>query len=132
MELQQPASASEPPEVVELRLAASRSSILITDFDGTITREDFYALTVPRFLESNLPDYWTAYAEGEITHFEAMKAIFAHIRTDEATLRAAVRKMKPDPRMAESVARLNERGWDIEVVSAGCAWYIDQILEEAG
>jgi 2,3-diketo-5-methylthio-1-phosphopentane phosphatase len=107
-------------------------SILITDFDGTVTWIDFYALVAPQFLESDLPDYWSEYANGRITHFEAMRSIYGHIRTDEATLRETVRQMRPDPRLAECVDRLRSTGWEIEIVSAGCRWYIDQILAEAG
>jgi len=97
-----------------------------------MTRRDFYALVVPRFLENDLPDYWSLYATGKITHFEAMRSIFSHIRTTEENLRETVREMETDPRMKESVERLRLAGWEIEVVSAGCRWYIDQVLEEAG
>lgn len=97
-----------------------------------MTRHDFYQLVVPRFLDDGLPDYWAQYASGRITHFEAMRSIFSHIRCDEATLREVVHQMEPDPQLAAAVASLRAAGWQVEVVSAGCRWYIDQIMEKAG
>jgi len=113
-------------------LAPDRDSILITDFDGTVTRNDFYALVVPRFLGDGVPDYWGRYFTGEITHFEAMRSIFSHIRADEKTLRAVIGEMEPERELARWVEALRGAGWEVEVVSAGCRWYIDPILEEAG
>ncbi len=40
--------------------------------------------------------------------------------------------MDPDPDLAHAVILLRDSGWEVEVVSAGSAWYIDQILEQAG
>ena len=117
---------------VASNLALAYDSILITDFDGTVTRKDFYALVAPRFLEDGLPDYWGRYFAGEITHFEAMRSIFSHIRTDEETLRAVIAEMEPEPELAACVEALRRAGWDVEIVSAGCRWYIDPILEAAG
>lgn len=97
-----------------------------------MTQRDFYALAVPRFLEDNLPDYWTEYFAGRMTHFEAMKAIFGHIRASEAEVRGMIRDMEPDPRFKEATRTLRGAGWKVEIVSAGCRWYIDQILEQAG
>lgn len=108
------------------------NSILITDFDGTITRHDFYELVVPSFLEDSLPDYWTLYHTGQITHFEAMRDIFGHIRCEESALRRVVEQMQPDPELAGAVERLRGAGWEVEVVSAGSRWYIDQVLATAG
>ncbi len=110
----------------------SRDSILITDFDGTITRHDFYDLVVSRFLDDSLPDYWSQYYTGQITHFEAMRAIFSHIRCSEGELRELVQRMDPDPGLAAAVTALHDAGWDVEVVAAGSTWYINQILNGAG
>lgn len=106
--------------------------VLITDFDGTITRRDFYELAVAHCLGPNVPDYWSRYAAGAITHFDAMAGIFSHIRCPEPRLRALVTQMDPDPRLAEAVQRLDVAGWDVIIVSNGSLWYIEQILEAAG
>jgi len=107
-------------------------SALITDFDGTITKRDFYDLAVAHCLGPGIPDYWSGYASGAITHFEAMAGIFSHIRCPEPKLRALVAQMEADPQLAAAVGLLDAAGWDVIIVSNGSSWYIEQILAAAG
>ncbi len=107
-------------------------SILVSDFDGTITRYDFYDLICRRYPEILAAGHWERYEVGEITHFEALRRIFAEIRTDEKVLNDIMREMEVCPRLAESVGALRARGWVVWVASAGCDWYIQRILHGAG
>jgi 2,3-diketo-5-methylthio-1-phosphopentane phosphatase len=112
--------------------AAESQSLFVTDFDGTMTRHDFYRLAAESLLPPDLPDYWAEYRAGRMTHFQALQAIFASIRADEATVRAVVDRMGLDPGVSRSLARLRAAGWDVVVTSAGCAWYIKILLDRAG
>ena len=38
--------------------------LLVSDFDGTMTRHDFYRLAVRSLLPADLPDYWARYRAG--------------------------------------------------------------------
>ena len=105
---------------------------LVTDFDGTVSRHDFFELAVARFVKEDAPDYWREYVAGRLTHFEAMRDIYAHIRCDEQTLAQTVRDMEVDPKLGSAVEALRRAGWDVIVVSAGCDWYIARHLQDAG
>ena len=76
-------------------------SLLVTDFDGTLTREDFYQLAIRNLLPPDVPDYWGDYREGRLTHFQALQAYFSHIREDESTGRKVIERMQLEPRLAE-------------------------------
>ena len=76
---------------------AEHHSLLVTDFDGTMTRHDFYMLAARSLLPPVMPDYSAQYRAGQLTHFEALRAIFASIRADPATVRAVVDRMELDP-----------------------------------
>lgn len=106
--------------------------ILVSDFDGTMTANDFYKLVAARLLPSDALAPWSEYRAGNITHFEALRRIFAQIRASTATVTALVDEMAPDPLLAQDVRRLKENGWEVVVASAGCAWYIDKVLRQAG
>lgn len=108
------------------------ASVLVTDFDGTITLHDFYLLAVERFLTPADLAPWQDYRAGRISHFEAIRRIFARIRAPEAQALQTVRDMRPDPRLAASVAALHAAGWRVVIASAGCEWYVRLILEGAG
>ncbi|MBN9523704.1 HAD-IB family phosphatase [bacterium] len=106
--------------------------VLVSDFDGTMTRHDFYQLAVEELLPSDAPDQWAAYRAGAITHFEALRRYFAAIRAPEAEVLALVDRMELDPELPTAVADLRRAGWEVVVTSAGCDWYIRPLLAAAG
>lgn len=108
-------------------------NLLVSDFDGTITKRDFYELALERVARDEASaDHWALYSAGRITHFEAMRGIFSCIRCSESEIHQILSAMQPDPRLQESVARLRGGGWDVIIVSAGSDWYIRHVLEAAG
>jgi len=109
-----------------------KSRILITDFDGTITRRDFFTCVVEALLTPEDLEPWRLYTAGEISHFEALRRIFAAIRADEADLEEVMASMEIDPGLRAGLSRLADTGWEVVVVSNGCRWYIDRLLSKAG
>ncbi len=112
--------------------AARHGGVLVSDFDGTMTRHDFYKLAIDSLLPSDVPDYWSEYRAGAITHFEALRRYFATIRASEAEVLAVVDQMELDPGLSEAIERLRRLGWSVVVTSAGCEWYIHRLLAAIG
>ena len=106
--------------------------ILISDFDGTITRYDFFDRVRKRWPFSPQDDPWEKFVEGEITHFQALAEIFARIRTTEADLLELADSTELDSSFAASIRALQDHGWEVVIASAGCGWYIDFLLKKAG
>ena len=105
-------------------------SILISDFDGTLTRYDFFDLVRKRWPFPPEDDPWEKFVEGRMTHFEALAEIFARIRTSEADLLELANSMELDSSFAKSARELQERRWEIVIASAGCDWYIRFLLNQ--
>jgi 2,3-diketo-5-methylthio-1-phosphopentane phosphatase len=105
---------------------------LVSDFDGTITRNDFYTLIARKHMPRHAADYFELYRAGRLSHFDAMAAYFSHMPADEDSTNALLRDTEPDPSLAASAKRLADSSWELIVVSAGSSWYIDQILNAAG
>jgi HAD superfamily phosphoserine phosphatase-like hydrolase len=106
--------------------------LLVTDFDGTLTRHDFFQLVVEAFAPSGLAEFWTGYRAGRLTHFEALRGIFASIRASEDEVAALASRAELEPELAACVAELDRCGWDVVVASAGCEWYILPMLASSG
>src|SRR5262249_50076752 len=111
-------------EIMTPAPSATRPGVLVSDFDGTMTRHDFYKRAIESLLPPDTPDYWAEYRAGTITHFEALRRYFASIRASEAELLAVVARMELDPELPAAVASLRRAGWEVVVTSAGCDWYI--------
>ena len=105
-----------------------QTAVLVSDFDGTMTRHDFYQMVRARWWNEAEPDPWEEYIAGRITHFEALNRFFARIRADEATLRTFAEGMELDPTLPEALERLDQAGWTLVIASAGCEWYIRHLL----
>lgn len=112
--------------------ATASSAVLVTDFDGTMTRHDFYQLVRESLLPPDVPNYWGMYRAGTLTHFEALQSYFAAISASEQEVLAVVERMELDPHLARSVDLLRGAGWSVVVTSAGCEWYIQKHLASAG
>lgn len=104
-------------------------SILITDFDGTLCRQDFYQLAVAHLLPANVPNYWQDYLDQKLTHFEVLRSYFAEIRCSEAEVERVLERMELQPELPGLLAKLRAAGWEIAIASAGCAWYIARLLK---
>jgi 2,3-diketo-5-methylthio-1-phosphopentane phosphatase len=110
---------------------ADSGPVLVSDFDGTMTRHDFYKLAIEKLLPPDVPDYWAKYRAGEITHFEGLKRYFGDIRKSEEDVLEIVRQMELDPNLPAAIKQLHRAGWQVVVTSAGCEWYIRQLLSAA-
>jgi 2-hydroxy-3-keto-5-methylthiopentenyl-1-phosphate phosphatase len=106
--------------------------VLVSDFDGTMTRRDFFQLVVERLLPAGTPDDWGEDLAGRLTHFEALKAIFGSVTAGEAALIEVVDQMELDPDLKGELEALRLAGWRVVVASAGCQWYIGRLLARAG
>ena len=106
--------------------------IFVSDFDGTMTGNEFYSLVASHLLPVDALDPWHAYLKGRITHFTALQTIFARISAPKDKVLELLKAMDPDPDLAGSVERLRSADWDVVVASAGCEWYIRRILAMAG
>lgn len=106
--------------------------ILVSDYDGTMTRHDFYELAAEELVPSDTPDHWGQFLGGGMTVFEVLSRIFSAIRADERAILDAARRCELCPGLGEAVERLHAAGWRVVVASAGCAWYIERMLAEAG
>lgn len=106
--------------------------ILVTDFDGTFTRRDFFDLILEQFDPPGARALWDRFLAGELTTFEGIAGVLGALRTDQAGVDTLVAAMDPPPGAAEAARSLQAAGWEIVVASAGCRWYIERVLAELG
>lgn len=104
------------------------NKIFVSDFDGTMTQNDFYACAAKFLLTPRDLEPWYAYTRHQITHFEALQRIFERIRASNSDVERVLEAMEFDPLARTAVQRLEERNWKIVIVSNGCGWYIEQFF----
>jgi 2-hydroxy-3-keto-5-methylthiopentenyl-1-phosphate phosphatase len=102
--------------------------ILVTDFDGTFTRRDFFDLILERFDPPGARALWDRFLAGGMTPFEGIAGVLGSLRTDHDGADTLVAAMDPPPGAAAAARCLQTAGWEIVVASAGCRWYIERVL----
>jgi 2,3-diketo-5-methylthio-1-phosphopentane phosphatase len=107
-------------------------NVLVTDFDGTMTRHDFFRCAIEQLLSPDDTEPWQRYEHGELSHFDALARIFARIRAPMEAIDRVLDSMELDERVATAVDTLHRQGWTVVVVSNGCKWYIDRLLNRIG
>jgi len=109
----------------------TRNKILVSDFDGTMTRRDFFWVALDRMPAGTI-EPWERYEQGLNSHFAALAEIFAGLRIDGQGLDAILAEMQLDSDLAEGVERLQQSGWSLVIASAGCEFYIQRMLRQTG
>lgn len=110
----------------------SARKLLVTDFDGTMARHDFYTCVVEQLLTPDDLSPWDDYAAGRISHFESLRRIFAQLRAPESRVERVMDDMEFDVAAADSIAKLRRADWETVVVSNGCGWYIERLFARHG
>src|SRR3954451_22821711 len=103
-------------------------SALFSDFDGTITRNDFYCLIAQRYMPPNAPNFFEQYRRGELSHVQAMQGFFQYAPSEPKELERLLVDTEPDPQFRATVERMRQCDWELIIVSAGSSWYIEKIL----
>jgi 2-hydroxy-3-keto-5-methylthiopentenyl-1-phosphate phosphatase len=114
------------------RNTAEMHSALVSDFDGTITEKDFFAVVAERHMPKHVPDFFAMYRRKEITHVEAMQRFFNFTPDDPVILEQLLKDTNPDRNLQRATEDLHKAGWDLIIVSAGSSWYIERILSRIG
>ncbi len=109
-----------------------RARTFVTDFDGTLTRLDFYNLFLEQLYPADAPDQWAAFSSGKITHFECLRNIYAYVPLGEAGLIRFLEQIELPKNFPLLLAQLNAKGWNVVIASAGSIWYIQRLLAREG
>ncbi len=104
--------------------------VLVSDFDGTISKVDFFAYVTENLLTPSDMQPWYDYKSGEITHVEALNRIFKKIRLDIDDFHSFIDKIEVEEYFAKTVDYCIQNSIKVYVVSAGADYYIDRILKK--
>lgn len=104
--------------------------LLLTDFDGTITGQDFYKQILFRYEHKKLFKKFPKFMKREYTCLEFLGEVFKDMNLSEEELLDEIEKIPLDPYFNETVDILKEKNNDIIIVSAGCEYYIKQKLKD--
>ncbi len=101
---------------------------LVSDFDGTITDDDFFNYVSRRYLGEDALAPWREYLAGNLTHFEALREIFSSLRIDRKEFDDFIRGIPVDKTFFRAAAYCRGQGMPVYICSAGCDYYINRLI----
>lgn len=110
-------------------MQGKRKKVLISDFDGTISKKDFFWYAVNELLKPEDITPWNDYLEKKITHIEALSKIFSKIKLNEKEFKEFVLTLPIEECFVETANYCSKNNIGFYIISAGADLYIKIILE---
>ncbi|WP_026672229.1 MtnX-like HAD-IB family phosphatase [Alkalihalobacterium bogoriense] len=103
----------------------------VSDFDGTISKEDFYWLVIKKYFEEG-HDLFKKWKAEELLDIEFLQTVFSSIHQEEATIIEDIVSLQIDEAVPRFIRDVQRSGGDFYILSAGTDYYIKHILSHYG
>lgn len=106
--------------------------ILFSDFDGTMSTEDFYLRYAKRHLSTLDAKLLAQYRAGTLSSYDYLDQMLNNINASPKEIAEHVNDLKMEAYIEETVALVQKHGGDFTVISAGSSLYIKPVLDKMG
>lgn len=103
----------------------------VSDFDGTISKKDFYWLVIENYYPEGRALYKDWKAE-KIKDIDFLSKVFKSINKDEAQIIEDIKTLPIDPHVPAFIKTVQQNGGDFYILSAGTDYYINHLLTHYG
>lgn len=116
-------------EAMSEKLFNKNKFVLVSDFDGTISKKDFFRYAIENIISKENMKPWQDYKDGKITHVEALNRIFQSIKLPQEEFDAFIDTIEVEEYFIPTIELCKTNKIDVYVVSAGADYYISRILK---
>ncbi len=102
----------------------------ISDFDGTLTKKDFYKIMSEAYLKEEYLPLFKSWKNGEMKDREYLSYVFNNVKRSEVEIDEDILSIPFDPSAKDFIKQIKDAGGDFIVVSAGTSYYINKIFEK--
>lgn len=106
------------------------SRIFVSDFDGTISKKDFFWYAIENLLSPPDIKVWEDYLAGKISHIDALSSIFSKIRLSKKEFDDFILSLPIEESFVETVQYCYKNNIKFYIASAGADYYIKLILNQ--
>ena len=100
--------------------------VLISDFDGTISKKDFFYMVIDTLLKDKTDALapWQDYLDGKIKHIDALTGIFSQIHLTQQQLDEFISTIEVDTYFYDTAKYCMDKKIPFYICSAGTNYYI--------
>jgi 2-hydroxy-3-keto-5-methylthiopentenyl-1-phosphate phosphatase len=103
----------------------------VSDFDGTISKEDFYIVMMDKYFPEGR-ELFKKWRAGELKDIDFLSSIFQSINQEEGTIIEDILNIPIDEYVPDFIKRVQNSGADFYILSAGTDYYIHHLLKKYG
>jgi 2-hydroxy-3-keto-5-methylthiopentenyl-1-phosphate phosphatase len=103
----------------------------VSDFDGTISHQDFYDLVIENHYQEG-KELYKQWKNGEMQDIEFLSEVFKNINDKEENVIEEIRNIPIDEHAIHFIKNVQKNGGDVFILSAGTDYYIHHLLKHYG
>ena len=100
----------------------------VSDFDGTLTDRDFYHIVMDKYLKDWAWEYYDEWRKTKKINVDFLNKIFGSMDRNEEEILEDILELPLDPYAMEFIKKVEDRGGDFYILSAGTSYYIKKLL----
>ncbi|ADU30493.1 MtnX-like HAD-IB family phosphatase [Evansella cellulosilytica] len=101
----------------------------VSDFDGTISKQDFYWMVIEKYFpEGN--DLYKKWKAAVLKDIDFLSAIFTSIHQEEKQIVEDILSLPIDEYVPTFIENVQKNGGDFYILSAGTDYYINHVLKK--
>lgn len=104
--------------------------VFASDFDGTISLRDFYWIIIDKYLGKDYIELYTRWQNKKMKDVDFLNMVFNNINKDYETVMKDIHSIPIDLNAIEFINWFVENIGDFYIISAGCKYYIDILMEK--
>ena len=107
--------------------------VLISDFDGTISKKDFFYMVIDSILKDKQDALapWQDYLAGKIKHIDALTGIFSQIHLTQRELDEFISTIEVDSYFYDTAKYCKNKNIPFYICSAGTNYYIKKRISDS-
>jgi 2,3-diketo-5-methylthio-1-phosphopentane phosphatase len=103
----------------------------VSDFDGTISKQDFYIIMMDKYFPEGR-ELFKKWKAGEMLDIDFLGTVFKSINQEEEKIIEDTLSIPIDEYVPDFIKKVQKNGADFYILSAGTDYYIYHILEKYG
>ncbi|WP_421378416.1 MtnX-like HAD-IB family phosphatase [Bacillus salacetis] len=100
----------------------------VSDFDGTISEQDFYDLVIENHYNEG-KDLYKQWKNGDMKDIDFLREVFRNINDKEENVINEIRDLPIDEYAMSFIENVQANGGDFFILSAGTDYYINHLLD---
>ncbi|WP_252187759.1 MtnX-like HAD-IB family phosphatase [Anaeromonas frigoriresistens] len=103
--------------------------VFISDFDGTITKKDFYWHIIDKYMKEEGNNKYLEWKAGKLKDIDFLGHVFKNIDREENEIKKDILELEIDTYLHQFINFIQRRDGEFVILSAGASYYIETILE---